>query len=86
MKYLFSTYKEHYRALLSLGIPIMVGQLGMIILSFADTLMIGHHSTAELGAASFVNNLFTLCIIFCTGFSYGLTPVVGGFYGNGRLT
>lgn len=85
MKYLFSTYKEHYRALLSLGIPIMVGQLGMIILSFADTLMIGHYGTAELGAASFVNNLFTLCIIFCTGFSYGLTPVVGGFYGNGRL-
>ena len=45
----------------------------------------GHHSTEELGAASFVNNLFTLCIIFSTGFSYGLTPVVGGFYGNRRF-
>ena len=55
------------------------------MLGFADTLMIGHHSTEELGAASFVNNLFTLCIIFSTGFSYGLTPVVGGFYGNRRF-
>ena len=63
----------------------MVGQLGVIVLGFADTLMIGHHSTEELGAASFVNNLFTLCIIFSTGFSYGLTPVVGGFYGNRRF-
>lgn len=77
MKNLFDTYKQHYKALLLLGLPIVVGQLGVIVLGFADTLMIGHHSTEELGAASFVNNLFTLCIIFSTGFSYGLTPVVG---------
>ena len=85
MKKLFDTYKQHYKALLLLGLPIVVGQLGVIVLGFADTLMIGHHSTEELGAASFVNNLFTLCIIFSTGFSYGLTPVVGGFYGNRRF-
>ena len=78
------TYGGHYRALARLGFPIVVGQLGVIILGFADTLMIGHHSTEELGAASFVNNLFNLCIIFSTGFSYGLTPVVGALYGNRR--
>lgn len=85
MRNLFDTYKQHYKALLLLGLPIVVGQLGVIVLGFADTLMIGHHSTEELGAASFVNNLFTLCIIFSTGFSYGLTPIVGGFYGNHRF-
>ncbi|MBQ8501203.1 MAG: MATE family efflux transporter [Bacteroides sp.] len=76
--------KTHYRALLTLGIPIVIGQLGMIVLSFADTLMVGHYSTESLAAASFVNNLFNLCIIFSTGFSYGLTPVVGAFFGNGQ--
>lgn len=35
----------------------------VIILGFADTLMIGHHSTQELAAASFVNNMFNLAII-----------------------
>lgn len=85
MERFFDTYKCHYKALVFLGMPIMIGQLGVIVLGFADTLMIGHHSTAELGAASFVNNLFTLCIIFSTGFSYGLTPVVGGYYGNRRF-
>ena len=45
------TYGGHYRALARLGFPIVVGQLGVIILGFADTLMIGHHSTEELGAA-----------------------------------
>ena len=79
------TYGAHYGALLRLGLPIVVGQLGVIVLGFADTLMIGHHSTVELGAASFVNNMFNLCIIFSTGFSYGLTPVVGQLYGGGRL-
>lgn len=85
MKKLMQTYGGHYKALFFLGLPIVIGQLGVIVLGFADTLMIGHHSTPELGAASFVNNLFTLCIIFSTGFSYGLTPIVGGYYGNRRF-
>ena len=50
----------HYKALLKLGIPIVIGQLGMIVLGFADTLMIGHHSTEDLAGASFVNNIFNL--------------------------
>ena len=72
----------HYKALFKLGLPIVIGQLGMIVLGFADTLMIGHHSTEELAAASFVNNMFNLAIIFATGFSYGLTPIVGNLFGR----
>lgn len=70
------------QSVIPFGIAIVIGQVGVIILGFADTLMIGHHSTSELGAASFVNNVFNLAIIFSTGFSYGLTPVVGSLYGN----
>lgn len=82
---LIKTYKSHYKALAFLGLPIIIGQVGMIVLGFADTLMIGHHSTIELGAASFVNNMFSLVIIFSTGFSYGLTPIISNLYGTGRL-
>lgn len=85
IKTFYETYKGHYKALLLLGAPIVIGQIGVIVLGFADTLMIGHHSTEELGAASFVNNVFNLAIIFSTGFSYGLTPVVGSFYGNRKF-
>ena len=38
-------YKQQVSSLLRLGLPIVVGQLGMIILGLADTIMIGHHST-----------------------------------------
>ena len=62
----------------------MIGQLGIIILSFADTMMVGRCGTAELGAASFVNNMFNLVIVFSTGFSYGLTPFIGNHYGRGE--
>ncbi len=74
----------HYKALLRLGLPIVIGQIGLIVLGLADTLMIGHHSTSELAAAGFVNNVFNLAIIFSTGFSYGLTPIVGRLFGQGK--
>lgn len=76
--------KHHYRELLSIGIPIIIGQLGTIVLGFADTLMIGHHSTQELAAAGLVNNIFALVLISYMGFSYGLTPIIGRLYGMER--
>ena len=68
--------------LFSLGVPIVVGQLGIIIMSLADTMMVGWYGTKELGAAAFVNNLFNLVIIFAVGFSYGITPIVGALFGR----
>ena len=72
-------YKKHYQQIIHLGVPIMLGQLGIIIVGFADNIMVGHHSAIELAAASFVNNFFNLVLLFGLGFSYGLTPIIGGF-------
>lgn len=82
MSYQFSKYETHYCNLTYLGVPIIIGQLGNLILNFADTLMIGHHSTEELAAAAFVNNMFTLVIIFAIGFTYAVTALVGTLYGQ----
>lgn len=77
-------YTAHYKELFRLGLPIIIGQTGIIFVSFADTIMVGRHGTDDLGAASFVNNMFNLAIIFATGFSYGLTPIVGRLFGSGK--
>lgn len=77
-------YLPHYKSLIRLGLPIVIGQLGVIILSIADTMMVGRFGTDELGAASFVNNMFNLVIVSATGFSYGITPVVGKLFGKGE--
>lgn len=82
--YRSSQYGAHYRSLISLGFPIVVGQLGTIAQGFADTLMIGRHGSLELSAAGFVNGVFALAILFGMGFSYGLTPLAGAFFGRGE--
>ena len=73
----FRRYKANYISLLKLAVPIIIGQLGGIITGLADTIMVGQHSTQELAAASFVNNVLNAFIIFGTGFSFALTPLVG---------
>lgn len=78
-----NTLRSHYRATLRLGMPIAIGQLGVIITGFADTLMVGRYSTDALAAASFVNNIFTLVTFLLIGYSYGLTPLIGAHYGRG---
>ena len=83
MTFGLSKYKPHYRALIYLGVPIVVGQMSTIVLGFADTLMIGHHSTIELAAAGFINNVFSILLIFALGFSSGLVPIAGNMYGRG---
>lgn len=75
-----STYKKHYKETIRLGVPIVLGQLGIIVVGFADNIMVGHHSTMELAAVSFVNNFFNLIFIAGMGFSYGLTPIIGNLF------
>lgn len=75
---------DHYRPTLRLALPIAAGQLGIIILAFADTMMVGHYNTQSLAAASFVNSLFNLVTFLLTGYSYGFTPLVSQLYGRGR--
>lgn len=75
---------ERYKAILSLGFPILIGQLGQIVVGFADSAMVGHYSTDALAAASFVNNIFNIAILMCIGFTYGLTPLIGALYSSKR--
>lgn len=74
---LIGKYGRNYASLLKLALPIIIGQLGGIITGLADTIMVGQHSTAELAASSFVNNVLNAFIIFGTGYSFALTPLVG---------
>lgn len=73
-----------HRELLRIGLPIILGQVGIILVSFVDNMMVGHYDTDAFAAASFVNNLFALVYVFGMGFSYGLTPLVTKAYTLGK--
>lgn len=74
-----------YKELVRLGLPILVGQVGMIVVGFADNIMVGHYSTDALAAASFVNNVFNVVMMCSLGFTFGLTPLAGALYSSGEL-
>lgn len=73
------------REILRIGLPIMLGQACVIILAFADNIMIGWHSVDELAASSFVNNVMNLFILTELGFAAGMTPMIGADNGTGNI-
>lgn len=74
-----------YSKILRLGLPILISQIGMIVVGFADTKMVGLYSTDALASASFVNNIFNVAILGCLGFSFGMTPLIGSMFSQKRL-
>lgn len=77
-------WHTYYRPILRLGIPIAIGQIGVIIMGFADTMMVGRFSTQALAAASFVNAVFNLITYLLLGYSYGITPLISSLVGRNQ--
>lgn len=78
------TYGKAYLSLLKLGMPVLVTQVGIILVNFADTMMIGAYGVNELAAAAFVNSLFIVVLVMLMGFAGGVTPIIGALYGRGE--
>ena len=47
----FTPYKEHYKALIRLCLPIVIGQIGIEVVGLADNKMVGQNATLDLAAA-----------------------------------
>lgn len=77
---IWSAYKNEYKILLRLGLPVLITEIGKIVVSFADTMMVGAYGTKELAAAAFVNSFFVVAIVMLIGFAAGATPLFGALY------
>lgn len=73
-------YGTEYKELAKLGAPVLITQAGVIVVNFADTMMVGSHSTEELAAAAFVNSLFVVATVMMIGFAAGMIPLVGALF------
>ena len=83
-KFTPESYLESYVSLLRLGLPVLVTQLGVIVVNFADTMMVGAYGLDELAASAFVNSLFIIVTVMLMGFGGGVTPLIGALYGKGE--
>lgn len=76
------SYKKEYATLFRLGMPVMATQLGIIMVAFADTAMVGAYGVNELAAAAFVNSMFMVPVVMQIGFASGITPLIGALFGR----
>ena len=86
--YKFHRYKAQYISNLRLAFPIMLSQLGSVVVQVADTVMVGQDGGDDampLAAASLASTFFFLPFIAIMGLTFGLTPIVGELYGQGRV-
>lgn len=84
--YRFSTYKEQYKANLKLAFPVVLTQLGQIMVQFADNIMVGQYGGDDplpLAATSFGGSVFFILFITSIGLTLGMTPLVGELFAQG---
>jgi multidrug resistance protein, MATE family len=68
---------------LKLGWPIILGNLTQMSLGIIDSAMVGSIHSSQLAAASFVNNLIALPMVFNLGFTMAISPLVAVAQGEG---
>ncbi len=66
----------HYKQTLLLAYPVVISQLGHVLVSVADSLMVGHLGSIPLAACSLGISIFAVFMVLGIGISYGLTPLV----------
>lgn len=72
--------RNEYLTLCRLGFPVLLTQLGIIVMSFTDTLMVGAYGVEELAASAFVNSVYLIPLVMLSGLAAGITPLVGALF------
>ncbi len=71
-----SAYTREFRTNLNIAFPVMLGQLGHVMVGFVDNLMIGQLGAAPLAAISLGNSLVFIALSLGIGFSFAITPLI----------
>lgn len=72
----FRENKSYIQKTLSLAYPVIIGQLGLIIMGVVDSIMVGELGAVPLAAASLSNSLIFIVLIIAIGNSIAVTPLV----------
>lgn len=70
------TYKTNFSKTLKIAYPVMLSQIGHILVGIIDSLMVGQLGPEPLAASSFANSVFSVFLMFGIGLSFGITPLV----------
>ncbi|APG60147.1 MATE family efflux transporter [Christiangramia salexigens] len=71
-----SDYTKEFGKNLNIAYPVMLGQLGHVMVGLVDNLMIGRLGAAPLAAVSLGNALVFIAMSMGIGFSFAITPLI----------
>lgn len=74
--------KSHIKTNFLLAYPVMLSQLGHMMVNVADSVMVGQLGATPLAGASLANVIFHLLLMFGIGVSYAITPLVAAADGQ----
>lgn len=69
-------FKDHFSKTFTLAYPVMLSQLGQVLVGVADSMMVGKLGAEPLAAASLANSIFFVLLMFGIGVSMAITPLV----------
>lgn len=69
-------YTREFHKNLKIAYPVMLGQLGHVMVGLVDNLMIGQLGAAPLAAVSLGNALVFIAMSLGIGFSFAITPLI----------
>jgi len=79
-------FKEHIRNTFNLSYPVIIGQLGFIMMGVVDSIMVGEIGAVPLAGASLGNSLFILIFIIGLGVAMSVTPLIAILVGAQRFS
>lgn len=80
-----TAYTKEFGKNLSIAYPVMLGQLGHVLVGLADNIMVGQLGAAPLAAVSLGNSLVFIALSLGIGFSFAITPLIAEADGAGDI-
>ena len=81
---MFKGFKDNFDKTFTLAYPVMLSQLGQVMVGVADNIMVGRLGAVPLAAASLANSIFFVVLMFGIGISMAVTPMVAAADGEGK--
>lgn len=76
MKQIFRIDRKEIKRTLSLAYPVIIGQLGIIMMGVVDTMMVGKLGSVQLAASSLAHSLIFIILIIAIGNAVAVTPLI----------
>ncbi len=72
--------REYYNNIIKLAVPVIIANIGQILVQIIDTIMVGRLGSQPLASAAFASMLVMNVMMFGMGLAMGMTPNVGYNY------